>query len=859
MMTFSKVSDQNYYLNLAAEDYYLKGGEPPGVWVGAGAKILKLKGKVEASELNHIMDGFTPEGKQALCQQTGKQHQSGWDLTFGAPKSISVLWAAAHDELKAEIQKAQLYAVKMAMAFIEENAAYTRRGAQGSEREKVAGLVTALFEHSTSRALDPHLHTHAVLANIAPREDGTWGTIDSRTIMNWQKAAGMIYKASLAGSIRELGFETEADNDSFKVKGVSEKICMHFSKRSQQITKALKKAGIKSRTSKAGDIVALATRDTKTKIDRPALFKKWQMELSSNGLDSNVVDKLRLTKIQLSEIDPFEMKTFDEQQLLSELTENNSTFRLQDAFFHAGKLSIQHNQANNNFQYAVQQAIQSKDAISLGVDWKHNQLFTTKTVIETEQIMVDTAKRLRSSEYSKTNDSVINRIIDNQPFDLSEEQRFAVLNVCDGSQLSILQGSAGSGKSASMLSVRDVYKAQNKQVIGAAISKAAANNLAQEADIECHTIARLLLDLNSKKPPLTRGDVLIVDEAGQLGTFQMKELLCFSENIGFKVILVGEDKQLDAIQHGGVLRYLSSPEIIGTTRVETIRRQTESWDRKAVADFRDGYAHQALAQYSQRGQLYFADNDEAAKVSLINAWSEFRHLSPDKKSLVIAQSWNDVIQLNNQMRRVLQSEGLVGHDNIPVKGTVSERDIEFNVSVGERIRFTKNDYNRKYTNGDIGTVTKVQLMDDGDIWLRVHLDSGRQTQFMLSDYCNEDGRAYLTQAYAQTVYSSQGLTMDGDVFVYYTQNMDRAHSYVSCSRHKDKAHIFANSQELEDDIPEAFKHAPHHKGLLEALAKNMSRENRPKLAIEHLSDDELFRLTGINRSTQIEPKKLILR
>ena len=234
-----------------------------------------------------------------------------------------------------------------------------------------------------------------------------------------------------------------------------------------------------------------------------------------------------------------------------------------------------------------------------------------------------------------------------------------------------------------------------------------------------------------------------------------------------------------------------------------------------------------------------ANNDDAAKTDLINAWNKHRHDKPHKKSLVIAQAWNDVIQLNNHMRNEFQSEGAVGLENFQVQGTVSERNIDFQLSVGERVRFTKNDYRKGYTNGDIGNVVKVELLDGGDLFLEVLLDSGRKTQFKTSDYCNEDGRVYLTQAYAQTVYSSQGLTIDGDVFVYYTQNMDRAHSYVACSRHKDKAHIFVNSQDIEDSTPDFYRNAPEQVGLLEALAQKMSRDYRPRLAIEHLTNDKV--------------------
>jgi conjugative relaxase-like TrwC/TraI family protein len=856
MMTFSAVSNQNYYLNLAAEDYYLQGGEPPGVWVGLGTYGLNLSGQVEANEFSNLMKGFTPDGKKPLCQNAGENHKAGWDLTFGAPKSVSVLWATADKKLKSEIQKAQLNAVINAISLIEEHAAYTRRGAQGTEREKVEGVTAAVFEHSCSRKIDVHLHSHAILMNLAQRSDGSWGTIDSMQIMLWQKASGMAYKVSLAESMRALGFDTEIDNDSFKITGVSKNLCDHFSKRSNQIVKALKEKGIKKRSSKSGDIVALATRDTKTEINRPALFEQWKNEMASMGFSLKTINELRKPQKKISEIDPLALNTLDEEQLITELTESNSTYRLQDAYYQAGLNVIQYNQGIKPLRVITDQAIASSESVSLGTDWKNNKLFTSKSVLITEQSMIEKAISLRKSNWATIDTDAISSAINSQPFELSDEQQFAVMNVCDDSQLSILQGSAGAGKSASMLCVRDIHQAHGKKVVGAAIAKAAANNLANEAKIECHTIARLLYSLDSKKPPLKSGDVLIVDEAGQLGTFQMNSLLTFAKEIGFKVILVGEDKQLDAIQHGGVLRLLSTPEIIGTTRVETIRRQHNEWDRQAVADFRDGYAHQALAQYDKRGQLHFSEGDEIAKENLIQAWNEYRHSEPDKKSIVIAQSWNDVIQLNNRMRNELQAEGLVGYENINIQGTVSDRDIDFLVSVGERIRFTKNDYAKKYTNGDIGTVTKAQLMDNGDIWLRVYLDSGRKTQFMVSDYCNVDGRAYLTQAYAQTVYSSQGLTIDGDVFVYYTQFMDRAHSYVACSRHKDKAHIFANAQDLEDDIPENFKHAPRELALREALAKNMSRNNRPKLAVEHLSKEELNNILEPN--TKLKEHQFII-
>jgi conjugative relaxase-like TrwC/TraI family protein len=838
MMTIAGIKSISYYQDLATEDYYVKGGEPPGVWAGIGATELKLKGIIEDKDFADVMAGYSPNKKFALCQNPGEKHRPGWDLTFNAPKSVSVLWARVDEQTKTSIQEVQKQAVLNALKLLEDNAAFTRRGKAGNEFESVEGLIAGLFEHCTSRTQDPHLHTHMVIANIAPRSDGTWGTIESRSLMLWQKAASSIYRATLAEGLRNLGYQIEKDKEAFRIVGIPDTVCKNFSKRSELIKAELAKQPYANRRSKSADIIALSTRQKKSEIDRPSLFLNWANEMDEMGFSKADLDKIHVSKHDLKTND-IDTPVLDEESIKCILTESQSVFRAQDVYEVAGKLAIENAQSAQSARIIAHHTLQSEQSVFLCRDWKNNALFTTKEVIETELSLKDLAVQLSSSDSHVLPQSAIDSAVYNMAIELSDEQLEAVQAACGSSQLSIIQGSAGAGKSVSMGCVANAYRSKGSKVIGTTIARAAANSLEKEAKIQSHTIARLLNALDSKTKPLKKGDVLIVDEAGQVGTIYLEKILSHAAEIGFKVVLVGEDKQLDAIEHGGVLRYLSQPEIVGTTRIETIRRQTEDWDRQAVADFRDGFASQALNQYAKRNQLTLSKDENSTKQNLIFAWQNFRLQNPDKKSMVIAQSWNDVLQLNNRMRHVLQTEGVVDTENIDVKGTVSDRDIDFQLSVGERIRFTKNDYKRKYTNGDIGTVTKVQLMDDGDVWVRVKLDSGRNTQFMLSDYCNDEGRAYLTQAYAQTVYSSQGLTIDGDVFVYYTQYMDRAHSYVACSRHKDKAHIFANTEDLTEFIPYAFEHAPEEIALREALAVQMSRNNRPKLAVEYLEQHKI--------------------
>lgn len=854
MMTFAKIKGEGkYYLDLAREDYYLKGGEPDGQYCGSVATSLKLNGSVEADHLKNLLKGYDISGKVALCQNAESGRVQGVDLTFNAPKSVSVLWAAADTKLQQQIQQAQLRAVREAIALLEEHAAFTRRGKAGAIRESVIGLVVALFEHSTSRATDPHLHTHAVVPNLAPRADGTWGTLDLRSIMLWQKAAGMVYKLSLAQSMRELGFSTVIDDDSFKLDGVPDAICDHFSKRAGQIKKSLQDKGIRYRASKAGDLAALSSRKAKGEINRHQLFSEWKREMSELGFTDNVIQSLRKNTV----CNDLSKDMLDAESLTSDLTESHSVFTSQDIFFKSGIRALENQQSLKSIKALYQQITDDRDiSVSLGLDSRFSNIFTTKAVLKAEQSLINNARFLNYQKWCDISADEIKRTISTQKIQLSDEQAFAVNNVCNPSQLSILQGSAGAGKSASMKCVRDIYQTKGKKVVGASIAKSAANNLAKEAGIQTYTIARLLVWLGSDKPPVSEGDVLIVDEAGQVGTFHLDKLLSYARAQNFKIILVGEDKQLDAIEHGGVLRYLSSPEIVGTTRVETIRRQTQDWDRQAVADFRDGYANRALVQYQKRSQLHLCKDEYSTVSKIIEAWSEYRRMHPSKQSMVIAQSWSDVLTLNNTMRATLQSEGLVGHENIKLRGVVSERELNIEISLGERVRFTKNDYKLGFTNGDVGTVTKVQTMDDGDIWIRVRLDTGLDTQFMASKYCDDDGRVYLTQAYAQTVYSSQGLTINGNVFVYYSQTMDRAHTYVACSRHKDAAHIFANAQEFEAEIPEKLQDAPKHIGLEKAIANSMSRNLRPKLASEYLTPEQVELALDCNERQQVDAKEL---
>lgn len=148
MLSVHAISHIGYYVD---EDYYLADDQPAGIWIGRGAIALGISGREISDEYHSIMQGFAPNGKTPLCSVPGESHQPGWDLTFSAPKSVSIVWAVADHSLREKISDAQLVAVKRAISFLENHAAFTRREHAGQRRERVDGLVAATFEHETSR------------------------------------------------------------------------------------------------------------------------------------------------------------------------------------------------------------------------------------------------------------------------------------------------------------------------------------------------------------------------------------------------------------------------------------------------------------------------------------------------------------------------------------------------------------------------------------------------------------------------------------------------------------------------------------------------------------------------------------
>lgn len=284
----------DYYIALAQEDYYEKGGEPPGKWYGEAAAAFGLAGTVESESFRALFRGFHPDTGEALTQRQSHSgraaHRAGWDLTFSAPKSVSALWSQCGPDLRAKLEACHERAVRAALDYLQEEAATTRRGKGGKTIEK-AQLVFACFEHGTSRAHDPQLHTHSLLLNVAVRPDGSTGSVSSRSVFQHRIAAGTLYQAELAAQLRkECGLETVKNGNTIEVVGVPKALCTEFSKRRADILAQVESKGIQS--AKGAAAVTLETRTAKESRPRDELFTEWRETAKAHGWTQSEAEAL---------------------------------------------------------------------------------------------------------------------------------------------------------------------------------------------------------------------------------------------------------------------------------------------------------------------------------------------------------------------------------------------------------------------------------------------------------------------------------------------------------------------------------------------------------------------------------------
>lgn len=366
---------------------------------------------------------------------------------------------------------------------------------------------------------------------------------------------------------------------------------------------------------------------------------------------------------------------------------------------------------------------------------------------------------------------------------LSEEQVLAIAHVLTSGRLAAVVGYAGTGKSAMLGVARSAWEAEGYRVVGSALSGIAAENLEKGSGISSRTLASLEHAWARGRERLSAGDILVIDEAGMVGTRQMRRILEEADRTGAKVVLAGDPEQLQAIEAGAPFRRIV--ERHGAVEITEVRRQQEGWQREATREMATGRTAKALGRYETAGLVNAHDTREDARQALVHDWIADRRRDPADSQMLMAYTRADVAELNRLARQALRADGQLGADHL-VQTALGEQAF----SVGDRVMFLRNERSLGVKNGTLGTL--IQL---GSGEIEVRLDDGRDVRFGRKDYAD------LTHGYAATIHKMQGATVD-QAYVLASRHMNRHASYVAMSRHRNAASLrygrdeFSGSAEL---------------------------------------------------------------
>jgi Ti-type conjugative transfer relaxase TraA len=421
--------------------------------------------------------------------------------------------------------------------------------------------------------------------------------------------------------------------------------------------------------------------------------------------------------------------------------------------------------------------------------------YTTREMLGIESRLAERALELAQGRSYGISEQARERVLERHDY-LSQEQREAVRHITGERSIEALTGFAGSGKSAAIAAARELWEEEGYRVSGAALSGIAAENLERASGVRSRTLASLELGWQQGRERLAERDIVVLDEAGMVGSRQMERIVSEVHERGAKLVLVGDAEQLQPIEAGAAFRAIA--ERVGYRELAGIRRQHEEWQREASRDFARGEPGRALELYQDHGAIHFAETRERARDDLIRAWGDDRAAQGgEKASLMLAHTRADVRELNEQARELLKARGELGRElMVEVErelmapdGTLTRERGERSFAPGERVMFLKNDRDLGVKNGTLGRVLEI----DQD-YLRVKLDdgrAGRDVDFRLDDY------AALDYGYAATVHKAQGATVERS-FVLATPGMDRHLAYVGMTRHREGVELFAGRDDFED-------------------------------------------------------------
>ena len=811
-----RVGVEAYYLAQVAsglDEYYTGSGESAGVWLGGGVAGLGLNGVVDGGDLRAVLaglapgTGLTPNGTRLVAHA---KRVPGFDLTFAVPKSVSVVYALGDPLVQAAVVAACEAAVAEALGWLEREACFVRRGTNnrkmvddpagfGTRRMIADGFVAAQFRHRTSRAGDPHLHWHVLVANLARGIDGRWTALDGAALYAAKRAVGVLFQTVMRRELStRLGISWgPVHNDSAEIAGIPGRVLREFSQRSEQIAEWMDAHGLSGQHAK--DAALLETRTTKHPVaDFTVVEAEWRRRADGLGWGTSELDTL-LTAMTRDVVgvdgDRWTVQervwgaggstvttrivTFDEwvDRLLStRVTEKSGTFTrfgLTQAIavvLPAGS-TITLVEATVNRALATPAVVQVGDhEIEQGTVAAPGRVvpddralrYTSRALLHIEErLLTQLASGALSGTGVLDQRSVESAILVST---LSDDQAAAIRVLTSaGDRVAVMVGRAGTGKTHTLGTLRAVYEAAGWDVIGLAPSARAARELQDGAHITSTTIARHLVEQRD----ITATTLIVIDEAAMAGNRDIAALVDQATRRGAKLVLVGDHHQLPEVSAGGAFRAALTTLDGRVVELTANRRQTQVWEQAALDQLRHGDVPTAFAVYLAHDRVIIADNPNDLHKIVLTDWATTRTLG---STLLLAGTRAEAQLLNREARVMLAATGELDlTDQIEIAGR------EF--AVGDQVVLGRNHPHQHLTSGEtfaIDNGMRGTITDLSPEHLTIRVTGGERV--VLDREYLDNG--WVDYGYAVTIHKAQGITCD-HVLVVGPAGLYREGAYVA--------------------------------------------------------------------------------
>ena len=732
------------------DNYYTDRESCGSEWFGKGAERLGLSGPVDPGQFRALLDGRLPDGTQLGTQRHGEiQHIPGWDLTFSAPKSVSIVGLVGGDE---RVIAAHRQAAEEALRKVEAGHLYTRSRDDGTVRPvQSTSAVVARFHHDTNRNQDPHLHTHSVLLNATERH-GQWRSVHSWPIFVAQKDIGVFYRACLAERLVALGYRLEHGRDAtFEIQGVPKELVQQWSSRANEVDAALTNRGTDRdhASEREKEVATKNTRSPKQDVDRYGLQDAWRSTAGER------LDHVQAT-INQSRVDRPERAQSGDRSHAADAGARRavdyavSTLSEREAAFTRDRLSgeaIADGIGKTTMAAIgaeIERRIERRDLIEKSIRIMDPVQRSDRTVmglttavnVATEERMIDMARAGRDMVRAIASESEARAIQDaatgisaEKGYTWTQDQRMAVQGLLRSrDELLLVQGLAGSAKTSTVLATL-VMAAQDKgiRVEGYAPTASAAKVMSRDLGIDAQTVSRHLADRSVGAAKPIAGTLRLVDEASMISTRDMTSLLAGARADGARLVLVGDRYQHGSVGGGQAFGQLQDA---GTRTfvLGDIVRQSDPDLRQAVYDALRPAAKDALERIRQSGTVIEEQNVDSRRESIVRAFLD-REPAERLRTLIIDPSRESRDLVAQGVRAGLRAEQTIGAAEIrapaldTAMSTTAERSRARTYEPGDVIRFR-----RSYSmvggtarQGDYYRVTATDLEHN-----RVHL-TNRET------------------------------------------------------------------------------------------------------------------------------------